>query len=83
MAERIVSPGVFTREKDLSFLPHSIGAIGAGPAIGNGCTAGRDLYRTVAQAFNAKIPKIIINVTVKSFLLVEASKILWIKASGF
>ena len=29
MAERIVSPGVFTREKDLSFLPQSIGAIGA------------------------------------------------------
>ena len=31
MAERIVSPGVFTREKDLSFLPQAIGAIG--PAI--------------------------------------------------
>ena len=29
MAERIVSPGVFTREKDLSFLPVGIGAIGA------------------------------------------------------
>tara|TARA_R110002167_G_scaffold2081_1_gene10577 strand:- start:1131 stop:3647 length:2517 start_codon:yes stop_codon:yes gene_type:complete len=29
MAERIVSPGVFTREKDLSFLPAGIGAIGA------------------------------------------------------
>ena len=29
MAERIVSPGVFTRERDLSFLPASIGAIGA------------------------------------------------------
>ena len=30
MAERIVSPGVFTRERDLSFLPQAIGAIGAG-----------------------------------------------------
>ena len=29
MAERIVSPGVFTREKDLSFLPEAIGEIGA------------------------------------------------------
>ena len=29
MAERIVSPGVFTRERDLSFLPQAIGAIGA------------------------------------------------------
>ena len=29
MAERIVSPGVFTREKDLSFLPQGIADIGA------------------------------------------------------
>ena len=29
MAERIVSPGVFTREKDLSFLPQGVGEIGA------------------------------------------------------
>ena len=29
MAERIVSPGVFTREKDLSFLPQGISEIGA------------------------------------------------------
>ena len=29
MAERVVSPGVFTREKDLSFLPHGIDTIGA------------------------------------------------------
>jgi len=36
MAERIVSPGVFTREKDLSFLPQGIEAIGAafvGPTV--------------------------------------------------
>ena len=34
--ERIVSPGVFTIEKDLSFLPQGIGAIGAaliGPTL--------------------------------------------------
>ena len=33
MAERIVSPGVFTREKDLSFLPQGISEIG-GALIG-------------------------------------------------
>ena len=36
MAEKIVSPGVFTRENDLSFLPAGIGAIGAaivGPTV--------------------------------------------------
>ena len=29
MAENIISPGVFTRENDLSFLPQGIGQIGA------------------------------------------------------
>ena len=36
MAERIVSPGVFTRERDVSFLPQGIAEIGAaviGPTI--------------------------------------------------
>ena len=36
MAERIVSPGVFTRERDLSFLPAGIADIGAciiGPTL--------------------------------------------------
>ena len=36
MAERIVSPGVFTRERDLSFLPQGISEIGAaiiGPTV--------------------------------------------------
>ena len=33
MAERFVSPGVFTREKDLSFLPQEIAAIG-GAVVG-------------------------------------------------
>tara|TARA_R110001583_G_scaffold13766_2_gene58686 strand:- start:22351 stop:24138 length:1788 start_codon:yes stop_codon:yes gene_type:complete len=36
MSEKIVSPGVFTRENDLSFLPAGIGAIGAavvGPTV--------------------------------------------------
>ena len=29
MAAQIISPGVFTRENDLSFLPAGVGAIGA------------------------------------------------------
>ena len=29
MAEKIISPGVFTSEIDLSFLPQGIGEIGA------------------------------------------------------
>ena len=36
MAEKIVSPGVFTRERDLSFLPAGISEIGAaviGPTV--------------------------------------------------
>ena len=36
MAERIVSPGVFTEEKDLSFLPQGVAEIGAaivGPTL--------------------------------------------------
>ena len=36
MAEKIVSPGVFTNERDLSFLPAGISSIGAaiiGPTI--------------------------------------------------
>ena len=36
MAETIISPGVFTRENDLSFLPQGVGAIGAafiGPTL--------------------------------------------------
>jgi len=36
MAENIISPGVFTRENDLSFLPQGIGQIGAcviGPTV--------------------------------------------------
>ena len=29
MAEQIISPGIFTRENDLSYLPQGVGAIGA------------------------------------------------------
>lgn len=55
MAERIVSPGVFTNEKDLSFLPAGIAAIGAvviGPTI-----KGPAFVPTVITSFNDFIVK--------------------------
>ena len=50
MAEKIVSPGVFTNEKDLSFLPAGIAAIGAvivGPTL-----KGPAFVPTVCDNFN-------------------------------
>ena len=55
MAERIVSPGVFTNEKDLSFLPAGIAAIGAaiiGPTI-----KGPAFVPTVITSFDDFIAK--------------------------
>ena len=55
MAERIVSPGVFTNEKDLSFLPAGIAAIGAaiiGPSL-----KGPAFVPTVINNFNDFIAK--------------------------
>ena len=49
MAERIVSPGVFTREKDLSFLPVGIGEIGA--AIIGPTRKGPSFIPTVVTSF--------------------------------
>ena len=50
MAERIVSPGVFTREKDLSFLPQGIGEIG-GALIGQ-TIKGPAFVPTKVESFN-------------------------------
>ncbi len=50
MAERIVSPGVFTREKDLSFLPQAIGEIGA--AIVGPTQKGPAFVPTIVRTFN-------------------------------
>lgn len=55
MAERIVSPGVFTNERDLSFLPAGIAAIGAaiiGPTI-----KGPAFVPTVVTSFEDFIAK--------------------------
>ena len=50
MAERIVSPGVFTSEKDLSFLPQAIGEIGA--AIVGPTQKGPAFVPTIVRSFN-------------------------------
>ena len=50
MAEKIVSPGVFTKEIDASFLPAAIGDIGAvvvGPTV-----KGPALTPTVVNSYN-------------------------------
>ena len=49
MAEQIISPGVFTRENDLSFLPAGIGAIGA--AIVGPTVKGPAFVPTVVRSF--------------------------------
>jgi len=49
MSERIVSPGVFTRERDLSFLPIGIGEIGA--AIIGPTRTGPSFVPTVVTSF--------------------------------
>ena len=49
MAEQIISPGVFTRENDLSFLPQGVGAIGA--AIIGPTEKGPAFVPTVVRSF--------------------------------
>ena len=51
MAEQIISPGVFTRENDLSFLPQGVGQIGAaiiGPTA-QGCAFIPTVVRSFAE----------------------------------
>jgi hypothetical protein len=50
MAEQIISPGVFTRENDLSFLPQGIGQIGA--AVVGPTTKGPAFIPTVVRSFS-------------------------------
>jgi hypothetical protein len=55
MAEKIVSPGVFTNERDLSFLPQGIGEIGAafiGPTV-----KGPAFVPTVVESGNEFVQK--------------------------
>ena len=55
MAEKIVSPGVFTNEKDLSFLPAGIAAIGA--AIIGPTSKGPAFVPTIVENFDEFIAK--------------------------
>ena len=55
MAEKIVSPGVFTNEKDLSFLPAGIAAIGA--AIVGPTKKGPAFVPTIVENFDEFIAK--------------------------
>ena len=50
MAEQIISPGVFTRENDLSFLPQGVGQIGA--AIIGPTDQGPAFIPTVVRSFS-------------------------------
>ena len=50
MAEQIISPGVFTRENDLSFLPQGVGQIGA--AIIGPTEKGPAFVPTVVRSFS-------------------------------
>ena len=49
MAEKIVSPGVFTKEIDASFLPEAVGDIGA--AIVGPTVKGPALTPTVVNSY--------------------------------
>ena len=49
MAEQIISPGVFTRENDQTFLPQGVGAIGA--AIVGPTVKGPAFVPTVVRSF--------------------------------
>ena len=49
MAEKIVSPGVFTKEVDQSFLPAGVAAIGA--AVIGPTTKGPGMIPTVVSSY--------------------------------
>ena len=74
MAETIISPGVFTRENDLSFLPQGVGAIGAafigptqkGPAFVP--TLIRNGFQEFVRKFGDQHPETYVPFAVKEYL---------------
>ena len=74
MAETIISPGVFTQENDLSFLPAGIGAIGAavvGPTVKGPAfvpTLIRRGFKEYIDYFGDQNPETYIPFTVKEYL---------------
>ena len=55
MAEKIISPGVFTQENDLSFLPQGISEIGA--AIVGPTVKGPAFVPTIVESYNEFVQK--------------------------
>jgi hypothetical protein len=73
MAEKIVSPGVFTEEKDLSFLPAGIASIGAafvGPTIKGPAMVPTTVntYGDFVQMFGDTNPNLYLPYTAKEYL---------------
>ena len=73
MAEKIVSPGVFTAEKDLSFLPQGIAEIGAafiGPTIKGPAMVPTSVssYGEFVQIFGDTNPNLYLPYTAKEYL---------------
>ena len=74
MAETIISPGVFTRENDLSFLPQGVGAIGAafvgptqkGPAFVP--TLIRNGFQDFIRKFGDQHPETYVPFAIKEYL---------------
>ena len=73
MAEKIVSPGVFTRERDLSFLPAAIGEIGAaiiGPTVKGPAFEPTiiESFKEFEQVFGPKSKETYVPYTVEEYL---------------
>ena len=73
MAEKIVSPGVFTNEVDLSFLPQAVAGIGAafiGPTIKGPAFVPTSVgaYGDFVQTFGDTNPNLYLPYTVKEYL---------------
>ena len=74
MAETIISPGVFTRENDLSFLPQGVGAIGAafiGPTLKGPAfvpTLIRNGFNEFIRKFGDQNPNTYVPFAVKEYL---------------
>ena len=74
MAETIISPGVFTRENDLSFLPQGVGAIGAaivGPTVKGPAfvpTLVRRGFKEFTDIFGDQHPETYVPFTIKEYL---------------
>tara|TARA_Y100001938_G_scaffold122856_1_gene171639 strand:+ start:3769 stop:6132 length:2364 start_codon:yes stop_codon:yes gene_type:complete len=86
MAEKIVSPGVFTKEKDLSFLPQGVGEIGAviigttakGPAF---VPTVIESFADFEQTFGSTDPNYYVPYTVQSYLK-SAGKVTVVRCLG-